>query len=218
MTQALYKADFDASSFSDKSPAIVGMPPAPDKKSASRITIRFVIQSSWLGWMLVAATPKGICSIAFDDTPEALTLQLKARYPKAEFRENDPTLSVWVEQVLAFVAMPQQRLDVPLDSQGTAFQQQVWQALQTIPTGRTVSYTEIAHQIGQPKAARAVARACASNQLAVAIPCHRVVSSTGALSGYRWGCDRKRALLEREASQQASTTSAIGFTTHGSVE
>lgn len=200
VTQAIYEAGFESSSsFYDQATAILGMTPTNYRQGANGVEIRFVTKPCWLGWLLVAATAQGICAIAFDDTPEALTTQLQNQFPNAEFQEHDPTFESWVEQVLTFVEAPQQGLNLPLDIQGTAFQQQVWQALQNIPAGSTASYAEVARQIGNPKAVRAVARACATNPLAVAIPCHRVVSSDGGLSGYRWGSDRKRALLEREA-------------------
>jgi AraC family transcriptional regulator of adaptative response/methylated-DNA-[protein]-cysteine methyltransferase len=160
--------------------------------------IQFVVNQSWLGWTLIVGTSQGICMIAFADTSEALEVQLHHSFSHTNFRENDPIFVTWVEQVLTFIETPQQAFNFPLDIQGTAFQKQVWNTLQTIPAGTTASYKEIAQKIGNPKAVRAVARACASNLIAVAIPCHRVVRSDGTLSGYRWGCDRKQALLERE--------------------
>lgn len=191
----------------NKQPTLASPPrmtPTTYKKGAEGVEIRFAVQPCWLGWVLVAATPQGICAIAFDDTPEALTTQLHDQFPNAVFLDDDPAFATWVEQVLKFIEAPQHGLDLPLDIRGTVFQQQVWKALQTIPAGHTVSYAEVARQIGKPKAVRAVAQACAANQLAVAVPCHRVIASNGALSGYRWGRDRKQALLEQEA-QGAST-------------
>jgi AraC family transcriptional regulator, regulatory protein of adaptative response / methylated-DNA-[protein]-cysteine methyltransferase len=200
VTQAIYEAGFEAtSSFYNRSTAILGMTPTTYKTGADGVEIQYAIKPCWLGWILVAATPKGICAIAFGDTPDALTTQLHHQFSNAKFCASDSTFEAWVEQVLAFVETPQKALNLPLDIQGTVFQQQVWKALQTIPVGHTASYAEVACQIGNPKAVRAVARACATNQIAVAIPCHRVVASSGALSGYRWGSDRKRALLERES-------------------
>lgn len=171
---------------------------ANTKIRENSLKIKFLITQSWLGWTLIAGTSQGICTIAFADTPEALEIQLHKSFPHANFREHNPIFATWVEQVLAFIETPQQSLNFPLDIQGTNFQKQVWNTLQTIPAGTTASYTEIAKKIDNPKAVRAVARACASNLIAVAIPCHRVVRSDGSLSGYRWGCDRKQALLDRE--------------------
>mgnify|MGYP000005143786 CR=1 FL=1 len=160
--------------------------------------IQFAVKPSWLGWVLVAATSQGICAIKIGDTAEELTTELQQQFPKASFLEKDRLFEHTIEQVMALIATPQSGINIPLDIQGTAFQRQVWQALQDIPPGNTTSYKAIAQQIGNPQAVRAVASACAANQLAVAIPCHRVVGSDGALRGYRWGSDRKRALLERE--------------------
>lgn len=202
VTEAIYEAGFEtSSSFYNKSTVMLGMTPTDYQKGAKGIDIRFTIRPCWLGWILVAATTKGICAIALDDTPEALVTQLQDEFPSANLHKNDPTLEDWVEQVLAFVEVPQYQFDLPLDIQGTAFQQQVWKALQTIPPGSTASYSHIAQQIGKPKAIRAVAQACAANHIAIAIPCHRVISRNGELSGYRWGRDRKRALIERESKE-----------------
>jgi AraC family transcriptional regulator, regulatory protein of adaptative response / methylated-DNA-[protein]-cysteine methyltransferase len=167
---------------------------------STTIEIRLAIARSVLGWVIVAASESGICAIEFGDTPEILITRLQTRFPTAQLQKSDPTFSHWVAQVIRLIEHPDRRLDVPLDIQGTAFQKLVWTALQTIPSGTTVSYAAIAQHIEQPTAIRAVATACAANTLAVAIPCHRVVRSNGALSGYRWGIDRKRALLAREAS------------------
>jgi AraC family transcriptional regulator, regulatory protein of adaptative response / methylated-DNA-[protein]-cysteine methyltransferase len=202
VTQAIYSAGFEtSSSFYDKSTRMLGMTPTEYQQGARGIEIQFAVKPVWLGWVLVAATSKGICTISLGDTAEALTAQLKNQFPHAQILESDPTFENWIEQILALIETPQRGLNLPLDIQGTAFQQRVWQALQTIAPGNTASYSTIAQQIGNPKAVRAVARACASNQLAVAVPCHRVVGSDGSLRGYRWGNDRKRALLEREAEQ-----------------
>jgi AraC family transcriptional regulator of adaptative response/methylated-DNA-[protein]-cysteine methyltransferase len=153
----------------------------------------------------VAATEKGVCAIAFGDTADSLVTELQADFPKAQLSLADPgsDFQTWVEQVLNLIEAPQANVDLPLDIQGTAFQQQVWQTLQTIPPGTTLSYGEVADRIGNPKAVRAVARACGSNRVAVVIPCHRVVGSDGNLRGYRWGCDRKQALLDTEAAAKA---------------
>jgi len=171
-----------------------------DRSSPVGVEVRFAIAPSTLGWVLVAATEQGICAIYLGETPAALTEHLHRRFPQAQLRSDDPTSATWAAQVLAFIEAPRGGLSLPLDIQGTQFQQRVWAALQEIPLGTTRSYTEIAIQIGTPTAARAVARACASNPLAVAIPCHRVICSNGDLSGYRWGVERKRMLLAREAT------------------
>ncbi|MGA7826337.1 MAG: methylated-DNA--[protein]-cysteine S-methyltransferase [Geobacteraceae bacterium] len=162
-------------------------------------------RSSYLGWVLVAATKRGICSITLGENPEALQEELRKRFPEAEFQEGDAAFADMVGKVVALIDSPRIGLDLPLDIQGSAFQQRVWQALQKIPAGTTVSYRELAGRIGNPKAVRAVATACAANPLAVAVPCHRVVRSDGDLAGYRWGLERKRALLEREAGDEKGT-------------
>ena len=142
---------------------------------------------------------QGVCAIPLGDDPDALVRDLQDRFPKAELIGGDAEFERLVAQVVGFVEAPRLGLDLPLDVRGTAFQQRVWQALREIPAGSTASYADIAERIGAPKAVRAVAQACAANALAVAIPCHRVVRNDGSLSGYRWGVERKRALLEREA-------------------
>jgi AraC family transcriptional regulator, regulatory protein of adaptative response / methylated-DNA-[protein]-cysteine methyltransferase len=201
VTQTIYDVGFGTSSqFYTGAIAMLGMAPSHYNAGATDVKIRFAIERTSLGWLLVAATERGLCAIEFGETPEALTERLQARFPHAQWQEADPTFSHWVSQVIALIERPDRGLDLPLDIQGTAFQQRVWKALQAIPPGTTVSYTEVARQIDQPTAVRAVATACAANTLAVAIPCHRVVRSNGDLSGYRWGLERKRALLEREAS------------------
>jgi AraC family transcriptional regulator of adaptative response/methylated-DNA-[protein]-cysteine methyltransferase len=144
-----------------------------------------------------------VCRIDFGDTPEALTARLAARFPEAKLRHTEPTETTAIAQTLAFLEAPEEGLALPLDVQGTAFQRRVWAALQKIQPGSTASYGQIAAQIGNPNAARAVAQACASNEVAVAIPCHRAVRSNGEMGGYRWGTERKRAILERERAHTA---------------
>ena len=161
--------------------------------------IRYEIAECPLGWIALAGTRKGICSIEFGDSAEALETALRERFPNAARVTDDPELSRWLAELLTYLESPGTRLDLPLDVEGTAFQRRVWTALQEIPPGSTLSYGELAAQLDQPKAARAVARACACNPVAVAIPCHRVVRSDGHLGGYRWGVERKRRLLELEA-------------------
>jgi AraC family transcriptional regulator of adaptative response/methylated-DNA-[protein]-cysteine methyltransferase len=161
--------------------------------------IRFAVGQCTLGSILVAASERGVCAILLGDGPEALVRDLQDWFPRSELIGGDPGFEQVVSRVVGFVEAPGQGLDLPLDLRGTAFQRRVWQALRKIPPGKTVSYAEIARRIGAPKSVRAVAGACAANPLAVAIPCHRVVRTGGGLSGYRWGVERKRALLEREA-------------------
>jgi AraC family transcriptional regulator of adaptative response/methylated-DNA-[protein]-cysteine methyltransferase len=178
------------------------MKPSVYKNGAQGVRIRFAIVPCFLGWALVAATGQGICAIDFGDTAKALKENLSRRFPKAEFQDPDPQFTAMIGQVLSFLDEPHRgRLDLPLDVQGTAFQRRVWLVLQEIPPGDTVSYAGIASRIGKPTAARAVAKACAANPIAVAIPCHRVVRGNGQLGGYRWGVERKRVLLERERKE-----------------
>jgi AraC family transcriptional regulator of adaptative response/methylated-DNA-[protein]-cysteine methyltransferase len=201
VTEAIYDAGFNSSErFYEASRDHIGMTPTAWRAGGRGESIRFAVGECWLGSILVAATDKGVCAIFFGDDPDVLTQNLQDRFPKARLIGADPHFEQLVARVVGFINAPAQGLDLPLDIRGTAFQQQVWQALREIPPGATASYTEIAAHIGRSKAARAVAQACASNPLAVAIPCHRVVRTDGALSGYRWGVARKRALLEREAA------------------
>lgn len=205
VTEAIYNAGFEtSSSFYNKSMMMLGMTPSKYQQGADEIEIRFAVKPSWLGWVLVAATTKGICAINLGDNEETLIEQLQNQFPNAQINDSDSTFDSWIEQVITFIDMPQQGLNLPLDIQGTAFQQRVWKVLQDIPLGSTASYAQIAEHIGNPKAVRAVARACATNKLAIAIPCHRVVGSDNSLKGYRWGREYKRALLEREAAQTAT--------------
>ena len=171
---------------------------APSRREdAAPREINFSTHECWLGRALVATSDKGVCFLAFGDDAEALLGDLEARFPKARLlRACDESL---VAEVLRFVEAPAEDFDIPLDVQGTPFQRRVWAALRQIPAGATASYSEIAESIGEPRAVRAVAAACAANKVAVAIPCHRVLRRDGSLCGYRWGVERKRALLEREA-------------------
>ena len=162
--------------------------------------IRFAVAQSSLGAILVASSDRGVASILLGDDPDELVRDLQDRFPKARLVGGDGDYESLVARVVGFVEAPGLGLDLPLDVRGTAFQQRVWQALREIPAGRTASYADIAAKIGSPNAVRAVAGACAANNIAVAIPCHRVVRQDGALSGYAWGVDRKRTLLEREAN------------------
>jgi AraC family transcriptional regulator of adaptative response/methylated-DNA-[protein]-cysteine methyltransferase len=200
ITEAMYDAGFGSSSrFYEKATATLGMKPSTYKNGGQDKPIRFAIVPCFLGLVLVAATAQGICAIDFGDTAEALKEDLHRRFPKAVFQDPDQEFAVMIARILDFLEDPRRgRLDLPLDVRGTAFQRRVWLALQEIPSGDIVSYTDIASRIGKPKAARAVAQACAANPMAVVIPCHRVVRGDGDLAGYRWGVERKRVLLERE--------------------
>lgn len=163
--------------------------------------IRFALGESSLGTILVATSEKGICAISLGSDPERLLQEFQDRFANANLVPGGKDFDAWVARVVGFVEAPGVGLSLPLDIRGTAFQQRVWHALTEIPVGTTISYAELAQRIGAPKSVRAVARACASNTIALAIPCHRVVRSDGSLSGYRWGVERKRSLLERESAQ-----------------
>jgi AraC family transcriptional regulator of adaptative response/methylated-DNA-[protein]-cysteine methyltransferase len=155
-----------------------------------------------LGWMLLGATARGICWLTFGDEPGLMLEEMRGAFPKAKLYNEESRLYSWFERVRDFVLLPREALDLPVDIQGTAFQSRVWKALREIPLGETASYSEVAKDLGEPRATRAVASACARNQVALLIPCHRVVASDGTLAGYRWGLTRKRELLSREASLQ----------------
>lgn len=200
VTEAIYAAGFESNSrFYAQSCSLLGMKPKPFRHGGRGESIRFAIGESSLGPVLVAATLKGVCAVFMGDDPEALVTDLHRRFPKAGITGGDADFDRLVTRVIAFVEAPELGWDLPLDLRGTAFQQRVWQALREIPAGSTESYAGIADKIGLPKAVRAVAGACAANPVSVAIPCHRVLRSDGGLSGYRWGVERKRALLDRES-------------------
>jgi AraC family transcriptional regulator, regulatory protein of adaptative response / methylated-DNA-[protein]-cysteine methyltransferase len=200
VTEAIFDAGYNASSrFYEASNRLLGMTPSSYRAGGVDHDIRFAIGECSLGAILVARSERGICAILFGDDPDALARDLQDRFPRANLIGGDHAFEQMVATVVGFVEAPAIGLDLPLDVRGTAFQQRVWQALQDIPAGVTASYSEIARRIGSPNAVRAVAGACAANMLAVAIPCHRVVRHDGGLSGYRWGVERKRALLAREA-------------------
>lgn len=197
---AIFEAGFTSSSrFYESANSNLGMKPSEYRTGAAGIHIRFSVVKSDLGWVLIAATENGICAIDMGDSPDFLKARLHENFPKALIQENDVDLSHWVKQILTHLENPRRRLNLPLDIQGTAFQRQVWQALREIPIGSTASYAEIAEKLGKPNAARAVAGACASNKIAIAIPCHRVLRKNGELGGYRWGVETKRIVLDREA-------------------
>jgi AraC family transcriptional regulator, regulatory protein of adaptative response / methylated-DNA-[protein]-cysteine methyltransferase len=173
---------------------------ANENFSEKNAGVKFAIGESSLGSILVACGDQGVRAIFLGDSPEELVRELQAQLPETPLTGDDAVCRNYVSQVAAFIEAPRKDLDLPLDPRGTEFQLRVWQALQTIPLGTTLSYAELAQRIGEPTAVRAVAQACAENAIAIAIPCHRVVRSDGAFSGYRWGLDRKRALLNKEAS------------------
>lgn len=200
VTGAIYDAGFNSSGrFYEKSTDMLGMTPTQYLKGGANEEIRFAVGETSMGSILVASSHKGVAAILLGDNPDDLVHDLQDRFPNAQLIGADSNYESLIASVVGFVEMPQLGLDLPLDVRGTAFQQRVWQALREIPVGNTVSYAEVARRIGTPKAVRAVAGACAKNNLAVAIPCHRVVKNDGALSGYAWGVDRKRELLKREA-------------------
>jgi AraC family transcriptional regulator of adaptative response/methylated-DNA-[protein]-cysteine methyltransferase len=201
VTTAIFDAGYNSNGrFYENSDQVLGMTPSRYRAGGADTRIRFAIGECSLGPILVAASDRGVCAILLGDDPEALARDLQDRFPRADLIGGDRDFERIVAKVVGFVEAPGLGLDLPLDVRGTAFQQRVWQALRKIPAGSTASYTEIAQQLGSPRSVRAVAQACAANPLAVAVPCHRVVRTDGALSGYRWGVERKRALLEREAS------------------
>lgn len=200
VTEAVYEAGFNSNSrFYESSNQRLGMKPVQFRNGGARTTLRFALGSCSLGDILVAASERGVCAILLGDDPEQLLQELQDSFSNAELIGADAEFEQWVAQVVGFVEAPGIGLDLPLDVRGTAFQERVWQALRAIPVGSTASYAEVARLIGAPTASRAVAQACGANRLAVAIPCHRVVRSDGTLSGYRWGVERKRQLLAREA-------------------
>ncbi len=200
VTEALYGAGYGSGGrFYEESPAVLGMTPTRYRAGGADMEIRFAVGECSLGAILVAATARGVCAISLGHDAEQLVRDLQDRFPHARLIGGDADFERTVARVVGFVEAPRIGLDLPLDVRGTAFQQRVWQALREIPAGATASYAEIARRIGAPNAARAVAGACAANALAVAIPCHRVVRTDGDPAGYRWGIERKRALLEREA-------------------
>jgi len=199
VTAALYGAGFNSSGrFYEAADGMLGMTPGRYRAGGAGAEIRFAVGECSLGAILVAESDRGVCAVTLGDDPQALARELQDRFPRAELVGDDAEFERRIARVIGLVEAPALGLDLPLDVRGTAFQERVWQALRDIPAGETASYAAVAARIGAPKAVRAVARACAANPIAVAIPCHRVVRTDGALSGYRWGVERKRALLERE--------------------
>jgi len=205
VADAVYAAGFSsASPFYEQAAAHLGMRPAQYRDGGRDSTIRFAVAQCTLGALLVAASGIGVCAILLGDDPEQLVRDLQDRFAQARLVGADAGFESWVAQVVGLVESPGIGLNLPLDLRGTAFQRRVWEALRRIPAGTTVSYAALAAELGQPRAARAVAQACAANPLAVAVPCHRVVRTDGSLSGYRWGVARKRDLLAREQQQRSA--------------
>jgi AraC family transcriptional regulator of adaptative response/methylated-DNA-[protein]-cysteine methyltransferase len=201
VTEAIYDAGFNSGGrFYAEVDGILGMTPSDYRAGGRRSVIRFAVGECSLGSILVASSARGVCAILLGDDPEALVREVQDRFPRATLLGGDADFERTVARVVGFVEQPGLGLDLPLDIRGTAFQRRVWQALREVPSGATVSYAELAERIGSPRSVRAVAQACAANTLAVAIPCHRVVRKGGALSGYRWGVERKRKLLEKEGA------------------
>jgi AraC family transcriptional regulator of adaptative response/methylated-DNA-[protein]-cysteine methyltransferase len=202
VTAAIYEAGFNSSGrFYSEAPARLGMTPSRFRAGGTSERIRFALGECSLGSILVAASERGVCTIALGDEPEPLLRELEQQFPRAELIGGDRDFERLVARVVGLVERPQRDSKLPLDIRGTAFQERVWQALRKVEPGSTLSYTELAKRVGEPSAVRAVARACASNRIAIAIPCHRVVRADGSLSGYRWGVERKRRLLEREGAR-----------------
>lgn len=201
VTEAIYDAGFNSGGrFYARSGEVLGMTPTRFRRGGEKTVIRFAVGECSLGAILVAATEVGVCAILLGDDPDVLARDLQDRFPRAELIGADAAFEATVAKVVGLVERPGTGLDLPLDIRGAAFQRRVWEALRDLKAGETASYGDIARRIGAPKSARAVAQACAANPLAVAIPCHRVVRRDGALAGYAWGVERKRALLARESA------------------
>jgi AraC family transcriptional regulator of adaptative response/methylated-DNA-[protein]-cysteine methyltransferase len=202
VSRATYEAGFGSSSrVYERSNSTLGMTPAAYRRGGAGLRITYTIVVSPFGKLLVGATDRGVCSVALGDSDEQLVRALRGDFPRAEIERGDDAHRDWVEEIVGHIGGGNVGLNVPLDVQGTAFQQQVWALLRKIPPGRTRSYGEIATELGNPRATRAVAGACASNRIAIVIPCHRVVRGNGDAGGYKWGLERKRALLDRERRQ-----------------
>lgn len=203
ITEALFDAGYSSSSGAyNRSQDRLSMQPKEYRAGGQGIDIRYGIAECPLGWVIVAATDRGICAIEFGDDPEKLPELMHSRFPQAAVSAAGPGFTRLIEEVVHFINTPWSNFTLPLDIQGTAFQQQVWDILRQIEPGETMSYTEVAEKIGNPKAVRAVAAACGQNTLAVVIPCHRVITKDGRVSGYRWGVERKKMLLENEKKQK----------------
>jgi len=199
VTQALYDSGFNSSSrLYEHAPEELGMTPATYGRGGLGTNINYTIAASPLGRLLVAVTDRGVCAVRMGDTDARLEKDLRAEFPAAAIRRNDSALRKPVKKILNHLTNKEPKLDLPLDIRATAFQRQVWEQLRAIPYGQTVSYGEVAKALGKPGAVRAVGRACATNPVALVIPCHRVVREDQSLGGYRWGLDRKQKLIDRE--------------------
>lgn len=199
ITMAMLEAGYGSSSrLYERASSQLGMTPAVYQRGGPTVQIRYGLTACPLGRLLVAGTERGICAVYLGDADEALAAELAREFPKAEVRREDKELSAWMRELVNHLRGRQPHLDLPLDVQATAFQWRVWQELRSIPYGSTRSYSAIARALGQPTAARAVARACATNPVSLVIPCHRVVREDGDLGGYRWGLKRKQMLLDQE--------------------
>ena len=199
VTSAVFDAGYGSSSrFYERAAPKLGMPPSTYRRGGAGMRIRYAVVDSCLGRLLVAATPRGVCSVAMGSSDCELERVVTDEYPAASVVRDDGALARWTGAIVAHLAGRRPRLDLPIDIQATAFQWQVWKALAEIPRGETRTYSEIATEIGRPRAVRAVGHACATNRVAILIPCHRVVPSAGGVGNYRWGADRKKKLLDRE--------------------
>jgi AraC family transcriptional regulator of adaptative response/methylated-DNA-[protein]-cysteine methyltransferase len=202
VTDAIYEAGYQSNSRAyEGTAAHLGMTPTSYRDGGPMESIRYSITRSPLGWLLIAATDKGVCAVRLGDSEEEMEKMLRGEFPTAKQKRDEAGLGSWVNLLCSYLNGAHPHLDLPLDIRATAFQRRVYQALQSIPYGATRSYQDVAKAIGRPKAARAVARACATNPVALVIPCHRVVRGDGGLGGYRWGLDRKRKLLEKELNE-----------------
>jgi AraC family transcriptional regulator, regulatory protein of adaptative response / methylated-DNA-[protein]-cysteine methyltransferase len=196
---AIYEAGYGSSSrVYERLPTGRGMTPAVYKRGAHGVDVRYAVADSPLGRLLVAATPRGICSVKLGDSDEQLAEDLRSEYPAATISADRSDLTRWVDAILTYLGGRRPHLELPVDVQATAFQWKVWRYLQSIPYGETRAYSQVAKAIGAPAAVRAVARACATNPVCLVIPCHRVVGKNGSLTGYRWGVERKRRLIDAE--------------------
>jgi AraC family transcriptional regulator of adaptative response/methylated-DNA-[protein]-cysteine methyltransferase len=212
VTETVYAAGFGSDGrFYEQTTAMLGMTPTRYRAGGANETIRFAVGISSLGALLVACSDKGVAAILLGEDPEALVRDLQDRFSRACLVGDDSAYGALVAHVVGLAEKPSVGLALPLDVRGTAFQRRVWRALQDIPLGQTASYAEIARTIGAPKAVRAVAGACAANNIALAIPCHRVVRSDGALSGYAWGIGRKKKILDKEAAIAKASASREGL-------
>lgn len=199
VTSAIHEAGYSSSSrFYEGQSGALGMTPSNLRRGAEGVTMRAVVSTCSLGNVLVAATTRGVCAVAFGDDTNVLFSELRSRFPRADVQPSDEALDALAAQVVGMIDAARVPATIPLDLMGTAFQQRVWRELRKIPRGETFTYSEIARRIGAPRAVRAVGTACGKNPVAVAVPCHRVLREDGTLGGYRWGLDRKRQLLAQE--------------------